>query len=252
MSALAPAAARLRTGTARAYRARAARITAWAAAGRRPDLEGWQAALGSWLRLGLVAAAGYGAYWACRTWPWLMWLAAVWLLLTAWRAGRPDREPAAVPGGERPGKVEEQPAAEGEAGPVAPAPAPPAPGPSLDTVLAAARELGTPHVHLAAIEAHIKAPRGSVRPVLVEAGIRIKDVRMDGRGSSTGVRGADIPPPATPLGDAAVGVVGAGQGANNNTNNADGAPFREGPEGGYPFRVEDDPANPARAHVIHH
>lgn len=176
--------------------------------------------------------------------PRLLWPALALWIIAAWRAGHPDWQPTPAA------------AAAEEQEPEEPAPVSLAKdhdraGPRLDDVLTAARTLGTPHVHLAAIEEHLKTPRGAVRPVLTAAGIPIADVRMQGRGTSTGIRGSDIPPPAPPSEGFAVGVVGAGQTANNSNNNAPGDPCQKGLDGGYTFRVVDDPDNPARHHVHH-
>ncbi|THA78398.1 hypothetical protein E6R60_05805 [Streptomyces sp. A0642] len=88
---------RLATGhTALQHRITTA-LTAWVRRGRRDDLEGLAAALGCWLRLALLTAAGAGVYLAVRSRPRLMWLlAAVWAI-AAWRAAaapRPAEETA--------------------------------------------------------------------------------------------------------------------------------------------------------------
>ncbi|MFI8360730.1 hypothetical protein ACIGD1_11280 [Streptomyces sp. NPDC085612] len=143
---------------------------------------------------------------------WLLWPAlAVWII-AAWRVGHPDWKPRTAPeaAGEKPGPTAEQPPA---------TPVPDRAGPSLDEVLDAARKLGTPHVHLAAITDHLGAPDGAVRQVLTAAGIPIGDVRMQGRGTSTGVKGADIPTAPSPSPEGAGAAVGAAQGANNSNNN---------------------------------
>ncbi|MGW5852104.1 hypothetical protein ACWFQ8_29860 [Streptomyces sp. NPDC055254] len=215
MSAVARAGVRMRAGSARVCRERAEQLRTWAARGRREDLDGWKAALGSWLRLALLAAAGYGAYWSCRRWPWLMWVLAVWWVAAAWRAGRPGWKPTAPD----PAAAAQGPDPTAEPGPISLAKEHP-PGPSLGDVLTAARALGTPHVHLAAIEEYLGVPRGTVRPVLTTAGIPITDVRMQGRGTSTGIRGADVPPLSSPSPIGVADVVGAGHGANNSNNNA--------------------------------
>ncbi|MEV8394812.1 MULTISPECIES: hypothetical protein [unclassified Streptomyces] len=62
------------------------RITAWVRAGRRDDLNGWQAGLGSLFRLAVIIASGYGAWLVVRRWPWLLWLIGVGWLVAAWRA----------------------------------------------------------------------------------------------------------------------------------------------------------------------
>lgn len=60
-----------------------------------------------------------------------------------------------------------------------------------------------------------------VRPLLAEAGVRVREgVRVSGVGNGPGVHRDDVPPPlpaATP--PPPVGVVAAGQDANTNTNN---------------------------------
>lgn len=87
--------ARLHAGSQRAYRSRADAATAWVARGRRDDLDSWQAALGSWIRLVVLATLAYGAWRLCRALPWLLWGAAGCWLLIAWRAGAPAAtEPA--------------------------------------------------------------------------------------------------------------------------------------------------------------
>lgn len=144
---------------------------------------------------------------------WLLWpTAGVWII-AAWRAGHPDWQPRTAPA-----------AAAGEAPEPQPDPAPvslakPAAGHSLDDALDAARRLGTPHCHLAVIDDALDAPPGTARGLFTAAGIPISDVRMRGRGTSTGVRGRDIPPLSSPSPEGDATVVGAGQGANNDNNN---------------------------------
>ncbi|MEU4947709.1 hypothetical protein [Streptomyces lavendulae] len=146
--------------------------------------------------------------------PGLLWLALGLWLIAAWRAGHPDWKPRPAPAAAE----EPEPEPEEESETVSLAKEHPA-GPSLEDVLAAARTLGTPHVHLAAIDERVKAPAGTARRLLTEAGIPIADVRMQGRGSSTGVRGADIPPLSYPSPGGVGDAVGAGQRANNDNNN---------------------------------
>ncbi|MEU6756959.1 hypothetical protein [Streptomyces sp. NPDC046685] len=147
---------------------------------------------------------------------WLLWPAlGVWII-AAWRAGHPDWKPRS-PAAPAAAAAAEKPVPDVEPAPVSLAKEHPA-GPTLDSVLGAARLLGTPHVHLAAIEEHLKAPQGTARRVLSEAGIPIADVRMQGRGTSTGVRASDIPPLPSPSPEGVGGAVGAAQGANNSNN----------------------------------
>lgn len=80
------AAQRLGTGHAALQTRVTTALTAWVRRGRRDDLEGLAAALGCWLRLVLLAAAGAGLYLAVRTWPKLMWILTALWALAAWRA----------------------------------------------------------------------------------------------------------------------------------------------------------------------
>lgn len=75
------------------------RITAWIAAGRRPDLTGWQAALGCIVRAALVLLAGYLLARILRALPALLWLLApVWLVI-AYRAAPPATTEEELPAG---------------------------------------------------------------------------------------------------------------------------------------------------------
>jgi len=101
------AADRLAAGAAAVARHRIARTETWIARGRRHDLTGWRAALGCWVRIGLLAVGLYLLWRLVRAVPTLLWLlAAVWTA-AAWRAGKPatvspaetdDGAPAAPPG----------------------------------------------------------------------------------------------------------------------------------------------------------
>ncbi|MFF1498689.1 hypothetical protein ACFVZR_02130 [Streptomyces sp. NPDC058316] len=91
-------------------------FTAWVRAGRRDDLKGWQAGLGSLFRLAAVVAVGYGAWLVVRRWPWLLWLIGFGWLVAAWRAThqRPaedvDDTPAEPLTEDSPEPVDERPA----------------------------------------------------------------------------------------------------------------------------------------------
>lgn len=198
----APAAARLRAGSALAYRAYVQKLAAWIAAGRRADLDGWQAALGSWLRMGILAGLGYAAFQAFAGTPWAMWTVAAWWLVRAWRAGAQH-------------PVQHAPA-EDEAGP------PEEPLPAVD-IAAAARTVadGGHGAHYEALAEHLtKTTRrpwdaAAVRAACRAAGIpHCGSVRQRGRGVSTGVRAADLPTPSpAPSPATAAAVVAAGQAA---------------------------------------
>ncbi|MEW1638638.1 hypothetical protein AB0469_31840 [Streptomyces sp. NPDC093801] len=161
-----------------------------------------------------LGVAGWGAR-RLQTSSALLWPALGLWLIAAWRVGHPDWNPCPAP-------AVQEPEPEAEPEPVSLAKEHAVAGPGIDDVVAVARTLGTPHVHLAAIEEYLGAPQGTARRLLAAAGIPIADVRMHGRGTSTGVRGSDIPPFSHPSPEEVVGVVGAGQGANNSNNDAIG------------------------------
>lgn len=174
MNAPGKALGRLRVGSLLAYRARAGRAAEWVARGRREDLTGWQAALGSWLRLAALAAVGYTTFRACRAWPGLLWGAAGCWVLLAWRAGAPAvREPL----------DEEPPAADpirallwqliGDA-----------PGVHLNTVLAHLQEHGHhPSWKVADLRRHLERHGIPVDPKLKLSGIPTRGVRRDALGT---------------------------------------------------------------------
>ncbi|MBZ6250555.1 hypothetical protein KVH27_19505 [Streptomyces olivaceus] len=89
MSRLAGPATRLTVGsrlTARRIGSAAAR---WVRRGRRQDLTGWKAALGCWLRLGLLVVGGWLLWRLVRAVPNLMWVLTAGWIVASWRAGKP-------------------------------------------------------------------------------------------------------------------------------------------------------------------
>lgn len=107
--------------------------------------------------------------------------------------------------------------------------------------------VGTPHAHIAVLAHDLGTTPDRVREALDACGVQVGAVRMQGRGSSTGVKGDALPAPRPAPGS----VVAAGQATNNNANNVPPA----GPEKG--FRVEaigqggtvvHDPADATRHH----
>ncbi|MFE2218344.1 hypothetical protein ACFW93_41300 [Streptomyces canus] len=66
-------------------------------------------------------------------------------------------------------------------------------------VLATLRKVAEPHAHLSVVAKALGTDTAHVREVLTTAGVPITDVRMKGRGVSTGVKAADIPLPRAPL-----------------------------------------------------
>lgn len=148
-----------------------------------------------------------------------MWpLAAVWVIAT-YRIGHPDWKPKVETSTDETREAEpgDDPAAEqAPAGPPLPSPA---------DLVAAVRQIGTPHAHLTALAARLGTTTERVREAAAAAGLTVTDVRMNGR-PSTGLRGDALPPLPSP--GPAGGVVGAGQPANNDNNNADEDPAQKG------------------------
>ncbi|WP_037616400.1 hypothetical protein [Streptomyces aureus] len=141
--------------------------------------------------------------------------------------------------------VEEQP----EPGP-APSPSGPAPV-SPVALVAAVRDIGTPHAQLKPLAEHLGTTTDAVRAAAGAVGWPVKDVRMEGRSSSAGLRWDDCPSPTILLPSSS--VVGAGQSADNdNDDTEEGLP-------GEGLRVEDigqggrvirDPADTVRHHSL--
>lgn len=151
-----------------------------------------------------VTAAVYSRMESGQAW-WLLWGAAIAWTVAAYRAGREDWQPKQAEPTVELGPAEESPTE--PAGPRAPTAA---------ELVAAVREIGTPHAHLKALAAHLGTTTERVREAAAAAGLPVTDVRMGGR-PSTGVRGDALP--SLPSHDPVEGVVGAGQPANNDNNN---------------------------------
>lgn len=124
------------------------------------------------------------------------------------------------------------------------------PLPTFGELTAALHAVADPHAHLAQAAAHLGVPLPLVQAAVKEAGLPVGPVRVRGRGVSTGIKQADLPPlpdsPADPPGP----VVVAGQPATTTP----GAPIVEHPHEGmtivrYPAdmaarRTEVKPAQP--------
>lgn len=163
--------------------------------------------------------------------PGLMFGAAGVWVVAAYRCGRDGWEPKRR-GAETGEPMEGEPDEE-ESAPVEQAPAGP-PLPTFQQLCAALDRVGTPHAHIAVLAADLGTSSERVREALDRCGVSVTDVRMRGRGSSTGIKGDALPAPAAP----SDGVVGAGQPANNDNNNA--------------WTAVDDDRNPVRTHVVWH
>ncbi|MEU2313134.1 hypothetical protein [Streptomyces albidoflavus] len=240
MSRLRPAADRLARGAARIGPALARRTVAWVRRGRRDDLTGLAAHLGTIARAALIALGIYLLARVVRASPSLMWVVAGVGLAAAWRAGRPaavkgdkeEVEKAPVEGAEE--AAEERP----EVAPVE------APLPTREELAVALHAVADPNVHTAALATHMKLPAERVRAALKAAGIPAGGgVRMGGV-TSTGIKASNFPP-LSPSGEGAPEpVVVAGQASNNSNNNAPRVVRGEGTVTVY------DPADTHRHHKV--
>jgi hypothetical protein len=159
--------------------------------------------------------------------PGLLWGAAAVWVVSAYRAGADGwapKRPAAPP------VTDEQPQSEPTAGTqketaedVGPAPLPGPPSVSPVELVATVRDIGTPHAQLKPIAEYLRTTTDAVRATAAGMGWPVKDVRMQGRSSTAGLRWDDCPSPSRgkPLSD----VVGAGQPTDDNDDDGgDGDP----------------------------
>jgi hypothetical protein len=129
--------------------------------------------------------------------PWMLWGAAVCWIVSAYRAGaedwKPKRAAAPVDDGQEHAAPErdtgteqqEQPAAvEQKAPPVSPV-----------ALIAAVRDVGTPHAQLKPLAQHLGTTTDAVRAAAAGLGWAVKDVRMQGRSASAGLRWDEVPSP---------------------------------------------------------
>ncbi|WP_225825619.1 hypothetical protein [Streptomyces naphthomycinicus] len=177
---------------------------------------------------GIRKAGGHVAHWAydrieSGAWWQLLVASAVAWLVGAYRAGRDDwqpkqrPEPAALPPGETQPADEEQPESPIEQAPPGPPPISPV------ALVAAVRDIGTPHAQLKPLAEYLGTTTDVVRSVAAGMGWPVKDVRMAGRSASAGLRWDEVPSP--PPTDPSPGVVGAGERADDNDDDSGG----EGP-----------------------
>ncbi|MEU6449616.1 hypothetical protein [Streptomyces sp. NPDC046979] len=208
---------------------RGSKVHAW---GMARGTVGWfregQGAVDFLIRLAFLLG-GLAILWGfIRTAPVLMFGLTGWWIVAAFRKGKPEEKAAVVP----PQEFRE----------------PAAPKDDSPEVLATLRTVAEPHAHLAVVAQALGTDTAHVREVLSRAGVPISDVRMKGRGVSTGVKAEDIPSPApspSPSPDPSRPVVGAGQTNNNNETELTSTRF---PSGVQVISVSD-PTNPARTHV---
>ncbi|MGA5467830.1 hypothetical protein ACPCUK_03190 [Streptomyces arboris] len=162
-----------------------------------------------------------------RSAPVLMFGLTIWWVVAAYRKGKPE-EKAAVP-------------------PLQEFSEPAQPKDDSPEVLATLRKVAEPHAHLSAVAQALGTDTAHVREVLTRAGVPITDVRMKGRGVSTGVKAADMPLPSpspSPSPEGLGPVVVPGHANNNDTE----LTVSRLPSGARIISVPD-PENPARTHV---
>ncbi|MFI8535372.1 hypothetical protein ACIGMX_34645 [Streptomyces aquilus] len=179
--------------------------------------------------------------------PWLLWGAATWWVVSAYRAGVEDWKPKRPAAPDTPPESDAPPAEEQveltpadkavdedlaaeqlAAGP---------PLPILPDLRISLLRIGTPHAHITALADDLGTTAERVREALAKWGIPVEPVRMKGRpSSSTGVKGGPAVHPALAPRPEDVAVVAAGQPANNDNNNG--------------FTTVQDEENPVRTHVV--
>lgn len=163
----------------------AERAAAWVRAGRRDDLDGIAAILGCILRLVLLGAGAYGAWWLLRRWPVILWAAVP---LWCWAAIR------AIPAAEDEERTPEEP----------PQPA------ARDAVILLLHEVlgDRPAVHLSEVLQHLQAKgQGKgwkvqhLRARMEALGIPVEPkVKVGRKGPTRGVLKAALPPLSQPEG----------------------------------------------------
>ncbi|MEU1478909.1 hypothetical protein [Streptomyces sp. NPDC005760] len=183
---------------------------------------------------GVLARLGDWAHERVESGAWSGFLAVsaiVWVM-AAYRAGQGEDVPQEPPAADE--------AEPDEADDAQPAPAVeqrPGPPPVSPTALiAAVRDVGTPHAQLKPLAEHLGTTTDAVRASAAGLGWTVKDVRMQGRSASAGLRWDEVPSPP-PL-DPSPSVVGAGQAADDNDDDRVRAVLVR------------DRENPVRTHVV--
>lgn len=129
--------------------------------------------------------------------------AGLWLLV-AHRAGRDGWEPKQHPEPAGGAAGQEQAAVQDAAGSSLVSPV---------ALVAAVRDIGTPHAQLKPLAEHLGTTTDAVRAAAQRMAWAVKDVRMQGRSASAGLRWDECPSPAEAY--PSPGVVGAGQPATD-------------------------------------
>ncbi|WP_445524784.1 hypothetical protein [Streptomyces cyslabdanicus] len=176
----------------------------------------------------IVAAVAVGVYMrvASGSAPWLLWGTAGTWLVAAYRCGHDGWTPK-QPVGPEPATPDPDGATVQEAGEEPPTVPASGPSPVSPTALVAAvRDIGTPHAQLKPLAEHLGTTTEAVRAAAAGMEWEVKDVRMQGRSASAGLRWDEVPspPPAGP----SPGVVGAGQATDDNDDDTCGEEPGEG------------------------
>ncbi|MFI1677045.1 hypothetical protein [Streptomyces sp. NPDC020607] len=190
-----------------------------------PDGPPWWAKLVILLLLGfllrkIVTGVVGGIYRRIESgaWSWMLWPAVLLWLIAAYRAGRPGwtpKSPAPAAAEEPEPKAEEPTSTTSDTTEHTPAGPPPV---SPVALVAAVRDIGTPHAQLKPLAEHLCTTTDAVRAAAAAQGWPIKDVRMQGRSASAGLRWDEVP--SLPPIDPPPGVVGAAQRADDNDDDS--------------------------------
>lgn len=145
--------------------------------------------------------------------PWLLWGAAAAWITGAYRCGHPNWKPKPRPADEpESSRGEETPAPATEQTPLGP------PSVSPVALVAAVRDIGTPHAQLKPLAEHLFTTTDAVRAAAAAQGWPVKDVRMQGRSASAGLRWDECPAPRPTY--PSPGIVGAGQRPDDNDDDS--------------------------------
>jgi hypothetical protein len=175
-------------------------------------------------------------------WSGLLTVSAVLWVVAAYRVGgRPELAPAEPEADEQEQEADTPPVATSPGSlPVSPV-----------ALVAAVRDVGTPHAQLKPLAQHLGTTTDAVRATAQGMAWAVKDVRMAGRSASAGLRWDECPSPEQVY--PSPGVVGAGQPADDNDDDTieSGAQkgFRVVPIG-QSGTVVHDPAETIRHHKV--
>ncbi|WP_030569634.1 hypothetical protein [Streptomyces aureocirculatus] len=204
-------------------------------------------------KIGTVILGGAYRQIASGAWWGLLWTAAIVWVIAAYRVGHPGWKPkqpvTPEAGAKAEGQAEDTDAQEKTEAPPA-QPHGPLPVSPVGLV-AAVRDIGTPNAQLVPLAAHLGTTTDAVRAAAATLGWPVKDVRMEGRSASAGLRWDEAPTPP-PLAPSSTGVAAGHAADDNDDDNPEeggrkGTRVRHIGQGG---RVVTDPAETVRHHKI--